>query len=69
MISTWESAAFWVDDTYDRDMSSDGRSRFGAYLRQKAGMFADEGDGTDNVRFALAAWRIPLCQTEVRHPE
>jgi hypothetical protein len=21
-------------------------------------MFADEGDGTDNVRFALAAWRI-----------
>jgi hypothetical protein len=51
--------AFTVDETYDRDFSSDGRSRFGAYLRQQAGMF-DDGDGptTDSCSFAVSAWRI-----------
>jgi hypothetical protein len=51
--------AFSADETYDRDFSSDGRSRFGAYLRQRADMF-DDGDGptTDRYPFSLAAWRI-----------
>lgn len=48
-----------MDETYDRDYSSDGLSRYGAYLRQKRTMF-DRGDGPtdDAVSFALAAWRV-----------
>jgi hypothetical protein len=51
--------AFTVDETYDRDFSCDGRSRFGAYLRQRAGMF-DYGEGltTDRCSFAVSAWQI-----------
>jgi hypothetical protein len=54
-----EPLAFTVGETYDRDFSSDGLSRFGAYLRQRAGMF-DDGDGltTDSCSFAVSAWRI-----------
>jgi hypothetical protein len=53
------SSAFTVDETYDRDYSSDGRSRFGAYLRERSHMFRD-GDGlmTESGAFALSAWRI-----------
>ena len=52
-------SAFAVDETYDRDYSDDGRSRFGAYLRQRADAFAD-GDGptADRCSFAISAWRI-----------
>jgi len=48
-----------VDETYDREYSSDGLSRYGAYLRQKRTMF-DHGDGPTNdpVAFALAAWCV-----------
>jgi hypothetical protein len=51
--------AFTVGETYDRDFSSDGLSRFGAYLRRRAGMF-DDGDGltTESCSFAVSAWRI-----------
>lgn len=56
---TTTTTAFTVDETYDRDYASDGRSRFGAYLRQKANMFHDGSQmATDNQRFALSAWRI-----------
>jgi hypothetical protein len=59
MISTATSVAFSTNDAYDRDMASDGRSRYGAYLRQKADMFRDGDDWTENsVRFALTAWQI-----------
>lgn len=48
-----------MDETYDRDYSSDGLSRYGAYLRQKRTMF-DRGDGPtdDAASFALAAWCV-----------
>jgi hypothetical protein len=59
MIGSSMSAAFWVDDRYDQDMASDGCSRYGAYVRQKAHMFREGDDWIeDNVRFALTAWRI-----------
>ena len=59
MIGSTTSVAFWVDDVYDQDMASDGCSRYGAYIRQKAYMFRDGDDWIDdNVRFALTAWRI-----------
>lgn len=55
---TWAEShlACAVDDTYDREMASDGQSRFGAYLRQRAGSFGDIQD--DVLRVALTAWRI-----------
>lgn len=59
MIGSATSTAFWIDDVYDRDMASDGCSRYGAYVRQKAYMFRDGDDWIDdNVRFAITAWRI-----------
>ncbi|HEX5401873.1 MAG TPA: hypothetical protein VFX16_06185 [Pseudonocardiaceae bacterium] len=52
-------AAFAADDEYDREMASDGCSRFGAYLRQSCGAFRDDIEPTQNpLLFALAAWRI-----------
>jgi hypothetical protein len=51
--------AFTVDETYDRDYGSGGRSRFGAYLRLNAGLFRDGGEMTiESRRFALSAWQI-----------
>lgn len=50
---------FVVNDAYDRDMASDGCSRYGAYLRERCAMFYDDDEPeTDSVRFALAAWRV-----------
>ena len=54
------TAAFWIDEEYDRDQASDGVSRFGAYVR-KATALAECGDGTwdgpgtRQVQFAAAA--------------
>jgi hypothetical protein len=59
MISTSMSDAFIVDDKGDRELSSDGCSRYGAYLRQRTAMFRDGDTVTDDIlRFALAAWQI-----------
>ncbi len=55
------SAAFWIDEEYDRDQASDGISRFGAYVR-KATWLAECWDGTwedpstRQARFAASAW-------------
>jgi hypothetical protein len=51
--------AFTVDDRDDRERASDGRSRYGAYLRQHAAAFADSDGPTDDPAwFALTAWEI-----------
>lgn len=55
------TAAFWIDQEYNRDQASDGISRFGAYVR-KSSALAECWDGTwddpgiRQVRFAAAAW-------------
>ena len=55
-----QTHAFSVDDRTDRDQASDGSSRYGAYLRQRAYTFfedsADQAPTTSAVHFALAAW-------------
>lgn len=49
----------WVDDFHDRESASDGVSRFGAYVRQRAHLFADGLDGPlRQVDFAATAWAI-----------
>jgi hypothetical protein len=55
------TTAFWIDYRYDREYASDGKSRYGAYVRQSSSI-AECCHGTwDNprvrqVRFAAAAW-------------
>ena len=55
-------AAVWVDAEYDRDRASDGKSRYGAYVRQNLSTFAECWDGTFDdkleTHFAAAAWRV-----------
>lgn len=46
--------AFWIDHEYDRDNSSDGKSRYGSYLRRSPG----EIDTDNPARFAADCWRI-----------
>jgi hypothetical protein len=52
--------AFEPDDEYDQAHASDGVSRYGAYLAQRAYLFADDDDEptTDPELFAGAAWRV-----------
>ena len=67
-------AAFWIDYEYDRQMASDGRSRFAAYARRAAATpdWVECWDGTwddDLVRavhFASESWR--LATTPVMSP-
>jgi hypothetical protein len=52
---------FRADDRADRDLASDGVSRYGAYLRQHRALFHHDGGEAptrDPVRYALAAWAI-----------
>ncbi|WP_020578908.1 hypothetical protein [Actinopolymorpha alba] len=48
----------FVDEFYDRDYASDGISRYGAYLRDRAHLFNTASDPLDPVDFAWTAWRI-----------
>jgi hypothetical protein len=53
----------WVDRGYDRAAASDGVSRYGAYLADKAGLFdpwdaAPDGITRDPVEFAIAAFTV-----------
>jgi hypothetical protein len=55
------TAAFWIDQEYDRDQASDGISRFGAYVRQSTALteYWDgtwDDPGTLQACFAAAAW-------------
>jgi hypothetical protein len=45
----------WIDHEYDRAYASDGVSRYGAYLRQRADWFDDEHTPAS---FAATAWRV-----------
>jgi hypothetical protein len=47
-----------VDEVYDREFASDGASRYGAYLRARAHLFAGEGTPPDAVAFTILAWQI-----------
>lgn len=48
----------WTDDKYDRQYASDGVSRFGAYVQQRAHMFASDLDSLTPVDFASTVWAI-----------
>lgn len=50
----------WIDNTTDRELASDGVSRYGAYLHQGAHRFLDWDDEptSDPAAFAAAAWEI-----------
>lgn len=48
----------WTDDAYDRDYSSDGISRFGAYVRQRAHLFIDDWEPLSPATFAATVWTI-----------
>ncbi|MGW0948518.1 hypothetical protein ACWD4O_39010 [Streptomyces sp. NPDC002623] len=52
-----------IDGQYDRDNASDGKSRYGSYLRQNAGLFRDAWTDTprpvqDPIEFAVHAWAV-----------
>ncbi len=59
---TTTTKAFWIDAEYDRDSASDGKSRYGAYVRQNLSGFAECWDGTWDtalpIHFAEQAWRV-----------
>jgi hypothetical protein len=61
-VTTITDKAFWIDTEYDKDRASDGISRYGAYVRQHIGDFAECWDGTWEdalpVHFAAHAWRV-----------
>lgn len=67
-------AAFWIDYEYDREMASDGRSRFASYVRRAAATadWTECWDGTWDdetvraVHFASESWR--LATTPVMSP-
>ena len=59
MSITWTPTTLAVvDDAYDRDRASDGRSRFGVYLRQRAADLRDCDEPLAATEFAAAVWRI-----------
>ncbi|MDH6132864.1 hypothetical protein P3T37_002250 [Kitasatospora sp. MAA4] len=47
-----------ADDIDDRERASNGSSRYGAYLDQRARWFTDDGDPLGAVEFARAAWQV-----------
>lgn len=53
-----ETRAFWIDAAYDRQTASDRISRFGAYVRDRAGMTAEWWDNPD----AAAEWAVWIWQ-------
>jgi hypothetical protein len=50
--------AFWIDQNFDRDHASDGRSRYGAEVRRRMHEFADAWGDIAPVTFAAVAWRL-----------
>jgi hypothetical protein len=47
-----------VDDADDRERASDGVSRYGFYLRDRAGQFSEGGEPIDPEWHATLVWRI-----------
>ncbi|MEV5568707.1 hypothetical protein AB0L06_01545 [Spirillospora sp. NPDC052269] len=55
------TGVFWISEADDRDRASDGKSRYGVYLRQNLHQFDPWGEntiGTDPVEFVAAAWQV-----------
>jgi hypothetical protein len=50
--------AFWLDENFDREHAPDGRSRYGAEVRRRAGEFCDAWGDIAPVTFAVTAWRV-----------
>ncbi|RVX39133.1 hypothetical protein EDD27_1476 [Nonomuraea polychroma] len=52
--------AFWIDVDHDREMASDGVSRFGHYVRARADDFREawEWEESRTAQFAAMAWRV-----------
>jgi hypothetical protein len=62
-MSTAEPRVCWIDRDHDRAAASDGVSRYGAYLRDHAGLFDPWGEAADGVtrepvEFAIAAFKV-----------
>ncbi len=60
-MRTITSQAVWIDADYDKDSASDGKSRYGAYVRDRVSSFAECWDGIYEealaVHFAATAWQ------------
>src|SRR5258708_20946450 len=60
-VRTITSQAVWIDADYDKDSASDGKSRYGAYVRDRVSSFAECWDGIYEealaVHFAATAWQ------------
>jgi hypothetical protein len=50
--------AFWIDENFDREHASGGRSRYGDEVRRCVDEFADAWGDIAPVTFAVAAWRL-----------
>ncbi|WP_457029449.1 hypothetical protein [Kitasatospora sp. P5_F3] len=53
-----EHTIAYTDDVYDRERASDGHSRYGAYLADRAEQFGGPRDPLTPVEFAMTAWHI-----------
>jgi len=61
MATMTDRNLLWVNDSYDREYASDGVSRYGAYLRQRATQFLDPWEDvptTEASLFAAIAFEI-----------
>jgi hypothetical protein len=50
--------AFWIDENFDHEHASGGRSRYGNEVRRRVDEFADAWGDISPVTFASAAWRL-----------
>ena len=50
--------AFWIDESYDREHASGGRSRYGDQIRRRLDDFSDAWGDIAPVTFAVVAWRL-----------
>lgn len=58
----------WIDEITDRELASDGVSRFGAYLRQGAHRFLDWDDMPTRDPAAFAARAFEIATTPIMSP-
>jgi len=50
--------AFWIDENFDREHASGGRSRYGDTVRRSMAEFAEAWGDIAPVTFAAVAWRL-----------
>jgi hypothetical protein len=49
---------FWIEENFDREHASNGRSRYGDEVRRRVDEFADAWGDIAPVTFAASAWRV-----------